>query len=91
MEQVIKLLKEKYVIDSIAFAIKLNRKLLSAHHINNIDSVELEVEFEVAERMIRHVFMENDDITNAIVDYAFKSVAKEVINIIYKKEEKKND
>lgn len=87
MEQVIKLLKEEDVIDSIAFAIKRNLKILLSKHINNIDSVE----FEVAERMIRYVFMENDDITNAIVDYAFKSVTKEVMNIINKKEEKKND
>lgn len=37
MEQVIKLLKEKRIIDSISLAIKLNRKMLSAKHINNVD------------------------------------------------------
>lgn len=61
--------------------------MLSAKHINNIDQVE----FEAAERILRYEFMEDNDITEAIVDYAFKSVVKEVMNIINKKEEKKND
>lgn len=87
MEKVIELLKQKGFVKRTKLTIEIATKI--SNELRNKE-VSKEMQLDGVERILKKEFERDEEIGSAMIDYMFKSIAKEVMNII-NKEEKKND
>lgn len=94
MEKVIELLEQKGFVKRTKLTIEIitkisnvlrNKEVSEKMQLDSVESI-----LKGVESKLKREFERDEEIGNAMKDYMFKSIAKEVINII-NKEEKKND